>query len=315
MKNILTVLALTISAFVFSACEKTSTPTTNSSSTAKITVKDAKYGDQEVPVDPQKIVSFDYGALDTLQALDLKNKVAGLPKSNLPEILKPFDDAKYADAGNLFEPNFELLYNLKPDLIIVSGRAAAKIEELRKIAPTIYLEPKNEDYYNTFKANTELLGRILNKEDLTKQKLAEVDKKLADLNAKTKASEKTGLISLYTAGKVSVYGPNSRFGVLHQAFGIKPADANIQEAAQHGQVVNFEYIKKIDPDYLFVIDRAKILGEETLAQTFFDNDVIKSTKAFKNNSIIYLNTENWYTVSGGIQSMTKMIEEISGVIK
>src|SRR5689334_307594 len=108
MKNILTVLVLTITAFVFSACEKTSTPTT-SSSTAKITVKDAKYGDQEVPIDPQKIVSFDYGALDTLQALGLQSKVAGLPKSNLPEILKPFGDAKYADAGNLFEPNFELL--------------------------------------------------------------------------------------------------------------------------------------------------------------------------------------------------------------
>ena len=126
---------------------------------------------------------------------------------------------------------------------------------------------------------------------------------------------KNGLISLYTAGKVSVYGPQSRFGVLHQAFGIKPADPNIKEAAQHGQVVNFEYIKKVDPDYLFVVDRAKILGEETLAQTFFDNDVIKSTKASKNNGIIYLNTENWYTVSGGIQSMTKMIEEVSATLK
>lgn len=315
MKNILTVIILTIAAFALAACEKTATPSTGNDSKAKITVKDAKYGDQEVPVDPQKIVSFDYGALDTLQALGLESKVAGLPKSNLPEILKAFADEKYQNAGNLFEPNFEKLYELKPDLIIVSGRTAAKIEELRKIAPTIYLEPKNEDYYNTFKANTELLGKILQKEDLTRQKLAELDKKLADLTAKTKASEKTGLISLYTAGKVSVYGPNSRFGVLHQAFGIKPADANIQEAAQHGQVVNFEYIKKIDPDYLFVIDRAKILGEETIAQTFFDNDVIKSTKAFKNNSIVYLNTENWYTVSGGIQSMTKMIEEISTVVK
>lgn len=315
MKNILTALILTIAAFALAACDKTATPSTSNDSKAKITVKDAKYGDQEVPVDPQKIVSFDYGALDTLQALGLESKVAGLPKSNLPEILKAFADEKYQNAGNLFEPNFEKLYELKPDLIIVSGRAAAKIEELRKIAPTIYLEPKNEDYYNTFKSNTELLGKILQKEDLTKQKLAELDKKLADLTSKTKSSEKTGLISLYTAGKVSVYGPNSRFGVLHQAFGIKPADANIQEAAQHGQVVNFEYVKKTDPDYLFVIDRAKILGEETLAQTFFDNDVIKSTKAFKNNSIVYLNTENWYTVSGGIQSMTKMIEEISTVVK
>lgn len=315
MKNILSILILTISAFLLFGCETGSKSTATNETKEKITIKDAKYGDQEVPLDPQKIVSFDYGALDTLAALGLESKIAGLPKSNLPELLKPFGDEKYANVGNLFEPNFELLYTLKPDLIIVSGRAAAKIEDLRKVAPTIYLEPKNEDYYNTFKANVELLGKILKKEDLVKQKLAEVDKKLAELTAKTKDSEKTGLISLYTAGKLSVYGQSSRFGVLHQAFGVKPADPNIQEAAQHGQVVNFEYLKKIDPDYLFVIDRAKILGEETLAQTFLDNDVVKTTKASKNNNIIYLNTENWYTVSGGIQSMTKMIEEITAAVK
>ena len=176
MKNILSILFLTISAFLFFGCETASTPIPTDSGSAKITVKDAKYGDQEVPVGPQKIVSFDYGALDTLAALGLESKVAGLPKSNLPEILKSFGDDKFIDAGNLFEPNFEKLYELKPDLIIVSGRAAAKIEELRKIAPTIFLEPKNEDYYNTFKANVELLGKILQKENIAKEKLAEVDK-------------------------------------------------------------------------------------------------------------------------------------------
>lgn len=293
------------------------TPQSNTASDAapKIKVADAVHGDQDVPVDPKRIVSFDYGTLDTLVALGLQNKIAGLPKSNLPELLKELNYEKYANVGTLFEPNFETLYTLKPDLIVVSGRAAAKIPELRKIAPTIFLEPKNEDYYNSFKANTELLGKILNKEADVKTKLDALDKKVADLKAKTSASEKTGLISLYTGGKISVYGPQSRFGILHQAFGIKPADTEIKEAAQHGQVVNFEYLKKVDPDYLFVIDRAQILGEETLAKTFLDNDVMRSTKAFKNDGVVYLNTENWYTVSGGLRSLDKMVDEIIGIFK
>lgn len=280
-----------------------------------IAVADAVHGDQNVPVDPQRVVSFDYGSLDTFTALGAADKVVGLPKSNLPELLKAYGDAKYADVGTLFEPNFELLYTLKPDLIIVSGRAAAKIKELRQIAPTIFVEPKNENYYDTFKENTKQFGRILKKETLADEKLAELDKKVADLKAKTTASGKTGLISLYTGGKISVYGPQSRFGLLHQALGIKPADPNIKEAAQHGQLVNFEYIKQVDPDFLFVIDRAKILGEETIAKTFLENDVIKATKAHKNNHVIYLDTEIWYTVSGGIQSMTKAIDEINSVVK
>lgn len=285
--------------------------------TQKFTVKDAVHGDQEIPYrpSPRRIVSFDYGVLDTIDALGATDSVVGLPKSNLPKLLERYRDDKFADVGNLFEPNYELLYTLKPDLIIVSGRAAAKIEDLRKIAPTIFLEPKNDDYYNTFTANVKLIGQILNLEEAASSKLAELDKKVASVKTANEASGKNALISLYTGGKISVYGPQSRFGVLHQAFGLKPADTNIKEAAQHGQVVNFEYIKQVDPDYLFVIDRAQILGEETVARSFLDNDVLRSTKAFKNNGVIYLDTENWYTVSGGLQSMSKMVDEIASLSK
>lgn len=307
-------LLLILTAAFFGGCSEPSS-TSPADTGQKLTVADAVHGEQQVPVDPKRIVSFDYGALDTLLTLGAEDKVVGLPKSNLPKILEPFADQRYADVGTLFEPNFELLFELKPDLIIVSGRAAAKIQELRKIAPTIFLEPKNDDYYASFRENAALLGRILDREAKANEKLTDLDKKLTELNRRVEQSGKTGLISLYTGGKISVYGPQSRFGILHQSFGIKPADPNIKEAAQHGQVVNFEYIKQIDPDYLFVMDRAQILGEETLAKTFLDNDVIRSTKAFKNGAVIYLDTEVWYTVSGGLTSMERMIAEIDAIVK
>lgn len=311
--GLFTLLLILTAAFFAGCSESSSTPPADTGRT--LTIADAVHGEQQVPVDPKRIVSFDYGALDTLLTLGAEDKVVGLPKSNLPKILEPFADQRYADVGTLFEPNFELLFELKPDLIIVSGRAAAKIQELRKIAPTIFLEPKNDNYYPSFKENAALLGRILDREARANEKLAELDKKLTELNSRVEQSGKTGLISLYTGGKISVYGPQSRFGILHQSFGIKPADPNIKEAAQHGQVVNFEYIKQIDPDYLFVMDRAQILGEETLAKTFLDNDVIRSTKAFKNGAVIYLDTEVWYTVSGGLTSMERMIAEIDAIVK
>lgn len=300
-------LGLAFSALLLPACNpspevKTDQPT--------LTVTNPKLGDQEVPLDPQKIVAFDYGALDTIIALGAETKVAGLPKSNLPAILSNLASDKYANVGTLFEPNFELLYTLKPDLIIVSGRAAAKIDELRKIAPTISLEIENDHYYDSFRENTGLLGKILNKEAEANERLADIDAKLTGLAAKNANLQKTGLIALYTSGKVSVYGPKSRFGILHQNFGVQPADPNIVDS-NSGQVVNFEYFKKIDPDYIFVIDRAQIVGEETLAKSFFDNEVMKSTKAYQNNGLVFLDTESWYTVTGGLQSMDKMIEEIN----
>lgn len=62
------------------------------------------------------------------------------------------------------------------------------------------------------------------------------------------------LVVLSNGGKVSAFGPGSRFGMVHEVFGVKPADENV-EVAQHGQNVSFEYIVDLDPDYLFVIDR------------------------------------------------------------
>lgn len=278
-------------------------------------VKDAKYGDQNVPLDPQKIVSFDYGALDTLQALGLENKVAGVAKSHLPPLLKAFADEKYADAGAYTEPNYERLYALKPDLIIINGTNTDKLAELRKIAPTIYYDPNYEDFYNSFKANTEMLGKIMQKEDLAKEKLAEVDRKLAELTEKTKSGDKRALICVYISGRVSVFGTNSRYGFLYQTFGFKSADENIKITEYYGQVVNLEYFKQINPEYLFIVDRVNLSGEESIAKSFFDNDVIKSTKAFQNDSIVYVNAGNWHVIFDGIQSMTKIIEEVSGVIK
>src|SRR5262245_5066017 len=147
MSRLVVLIGLVWAAALFCGCNQ---PPARNASGARLTVTDAKYGDQEVPLGPQRIVAFDYGALDTIHALGSEGQVAGLPKSNLPAILQRFADEKYANVGNLFEPNFELLYTLKPDLIIVSGRAAAKISELRKVAPTIFIEIKNEDYYHSF---------------------------------------------------------------------------------------------------------------------------------------------------------------------
>lgn len=48
------------------------------------------------------------------------------------------------------------------------------------------------------------------------------------------ATAGTGLIVLTTGGKVSAYGPGSRFGVLHDSFGIQPAVAKLDTANRRG---------------------------------------------------------------------------------
>ena len=98
---------------------------------------------------PKRVVVFDYGLLDIVDAVG--GNVVGVVKDNLPQSLKKFSDKKYTNIGTLFEPNYETLIKLKPDLILISGRQEKVYKELNKIAPTIYLTVDGPTYMNDLK--------------------------------------------------------------------------------------------------------------------------------------------------------------------
>ncbi|MFR2301411.1 MAG: siderophore ABC transporter substrate-binding protein [Clostridium paraputrificum] len=267
-------------------------------------------GETEVPKNPSRVIVFDYGIADALDALDVE--IIGLPKSSLPSLLSKYEDGKYENVGSLKEPDMEKVYELKPDLIIMSGRLESYYEELNKIAPTIYLGVDNTDYLGSFKKNMETLGQIFDKEKDVKAQVAKVEEAISKVNEK--AEGVNALIALANDNAFSVYGEGSRFGIIHKEFGIEAVDKTI-ESSTHGQKASFEYILDKNPDYLFVIDRAAVTGGNTSAKEMFDNEIIKKTDAYKNGNIVYLDADVWYTISGGIESTQKMVEEVLEALK
>lgn len=267
-------------------------------------------GETEVPKNPSRVIVFDYGIADALNTLDVE--IIGLPKSSLPSLLSKYEDGKYENVGSLKEPDMEKVYELKPDLIIMSGRLESYYEELNKIAPTIYLGVDNTDYLGSFKKNMETLGQIFGKEKEVKAQVAKVEEAIGKVNEK--AEGVNALIALVNDNAFSVYGEGSRFGIIHKEFGIEAVDKTI-ESSTHGQKASFEYILDKNPDYLFVIDRAAVTGGNTSAKEMFDNEIIKKTDAYKNGNIVYLDADVWYTISGGIESTQKMVEEVLEALK
>lgn len=267
-------------------------------------------GETEVPKNPSRVIVFDYGIADALNTLDVE--IIGLPKSSLPSLLSKYEDGKYENVGSLKEPDMEKVYELKPDLIIMSGRLESYYEELNKIAPTIYLGVDNTDYLGSFKKNMETLGQIFDKEKDVKAQVAKVEEAISKVNEK--AEGVNALIALANDNAFSVYGEGSRFGIIHKEFGIEAVDKTI-ESSTHGQKASFEYILDKNPDYLFVIDRAAVTGGNTSAKEMFDNEIIKKTDAYKNGNIVYLDADVWYTISGGIESTQKMVQEVLEALK
>lgn len=266
----------------------------------------------KVEKSPETVVVFDFGVLDTLDELDVE--VAGLPKANIPAYLSKYEDEKYENLGSLKEPEFEKIHALKPDVIFISTRQADLYDQFSEIAPTVYVGIDYTNYMDSFKQQMNLVADIFDKEADMKEELAEIDERIAAVKAKATDFDKKALIILATEGKVSAYGPGSRFGFVHDVFGFKAADEQI-EASSHGQNITFEYILEKNPDVLLVIDRDAAIGGDASAKESIENDLVKKTTAFQEESVYYLDPSYWYLSSGGLLSMKEMIAEIEDTLE
>ncbi|MCP3761075.1 siderophore ABC transporter substrate-binding protein [Domibacillus sp. A3M-37] len=318
MKKYLLFIVMALFAMIAAACgsstsseENTAEPAEKNEAPTEVTVTH-ELGEATVPVNPEKVVVFDFGSLDTMAELGVEP--VGLPKENIPDYLSQFEDEKYENTGSLKEPDFEKINELAPDLIIISSRQMDLYDQFAEIAPTVYLAVDDANYMESFKKNATTIGQIFDKEAEVEEKLAAIDEKVAALNEKASTMEGNGLVILANEGKISAYGPASRFGIIHDVFGVKPADENI-EVSTHGQSVSFEYLVETDPDYLFVVDRGAVVvdGESSVKQVV-ENDLVKGTKAVKNDNVIYLDPNVWYLSGGGLQSVPAQADEIEKAI-
>jgi iron complex transport system substrate-binding protein len=269
-------------------------------------------GETVVPAQPKSVLVFDLASLDTLQALGVD--VKGVPGSKFPPALAKFGDAKYTKIGTLFEPDMEAVNAAKPDLIIIGGRSSAKYADLAKVAPTIDMTVDAKNYLPSVYKNAETLGRIFGKEAQAAALVAKVQTSIKDLQQKASGAGK-GLVVLTTGGKMSAYGPGSRFGVVHDGFGITPAQPKLT-TTNHGQAVSFEFLLQTNPDWLFVIDRDAAIGREgTSAQKLLDNELVRQTTAWKKQQVVYLNAANWYSLGGaGISALQANVDQIASAL-
>jgi iron complex transport system substrate-binding protein len=288
-----------------------STPASAPAQPTELTIKH-KLGETKVKKNPQKIVVFDFGVLDSLDKLGVE--VTGVPQANIPPYLAKYKDAKYKNVGSLVEADFEKVNAIKPDLIIISGRLSTAYEELSKIGPTIFLGVDSAKYMESYTENAKTLGQIFGKEAQVESELAKVNDTVKTVSQKVKASGKNALIVLANEGAISAYGAGSRFGIIHDVLGFTPIDPSIQ-VTTHGQSISFEFIAEKNPDYLFIVDRGAAVGGESAAKKTIENELVKKTKAFKDGNIVYLDQNYWYLSGGGLISVSEMVKEIEKSVK
>ncbi|GEQ61080.1 iron ABC transporter substrate-binding protein [Vagococcus lutrae] len=304
----LAVLGIMIGGLV--GCGKQETKTSEAKDAADkevVTVQDGHGQEFEIMKNPQKIVVFDMGSLDTIHALEESEKVVGVPQKNLPSYLSEFESV--SSVGGLKEPDLEKINQLKPDLIIISGRQEDYQETLSAIAPTLYVALESGQAWEDTLKNIEQLGQILDKESEAKSHIDSLKARRDQLHEKIEKKEEKALITLVNEGQLSAYGSGSRFGIIHDAFGYKQADDTI-EASTHGQSVSFEYVLEKNPDVLFIIDRTQAIGGDTHNNNIESQPLIAETTAAQKERLVRLDPEVWYLSGGGIESLNRMMDDL-----
>lgn len=309
---------LVIASLGLAACgnNEAQTSETKASSTVTtdtmLTVKDSNGESVEVQQNPEKVVVFDNGSLDTLDALGVGDKVIGAATKNLPTYLEKYQEVE--SAGGIKEPDLEKINEMQPDLIIISGRQSDYQEQLSQIAPTLYLAMDAEKPWESMQENVTTLAKIFDKEKEAEEKLTDLTKQIDEVKEKASALDQTALVTLVNEGQLSAYGSGSRFGLVHDLFGFKQADDQI-EASTHGQSVSYEYVLEKNPGILFVIDRTKAIGGDTSNDNVAANELVAQTDAGKNDQVISLQPDVWYLSGGGLESMNLMIEDVNQALK
>ena len=268
-------------------------------------------GQVKVAMSPKNVIVFDLATLDILAALGV-DAVKGVPTFKMPAHLSQYETgAGYQKVGSLFEPDYEAIQALGPDLIFIGRRTEARYADLNRLAPTVDMAIDESNPVESVYSNVRTLGALFGKQERAEELIAQTQKSIDALHA-VAPNAGTALMLLSSGGRINNYGPGSRFGMLFDVFGFTPVKDDPTTAARHGQAISFEYILQANPDWLFVLDRDSAIGREgEAAKRLLNNGLVNATNAAKNGHIVYLDGVNWYLLdSAGITALKANVDQL-----
>jgi len=270
-------------------------------------------GETVISQRPQRVAVLDMNELDFLEQLGIP--VAGMPKDFVPHFLARYkNDPSIADLGAIVSPNLEKVYALKPDLILTIPLHAPHYQELSRIAPTLHLDIGYENNQgrdiDIIKDHLLTLGRIFDKQDVAAEKVTALDAKVRQVQERIRARPEKALIVLHNNGAYSAMGVQSRYGFVFNELGVKPASTAV-EVGLHGQPVSSEFIQQNNPDILYVVDRTAVMeGRPVLDRERMENPLLRQTRAFQNNCVVFVDADAWYITAASPTSLDIIIDDV-----
>ena len=259
------------------------------------------------------VISFNHGSLDTLDALGLGEHVLAVPKQSLPGYLSKYASGDYPDAGGLKSPDLEVIGNLKPDLVLITGRQGDLLDEVAAGIEVVNVglpEGKFAEGVNT--RVLELAARF----DATNR----AEKALDELwhYAKTQKQAIEGspqvLVITHNDGK---YGLRQE-PVVADLLGLSSPEVpegteTFTQGTRTFTPLTPEVIATMAPDAVLVVDRSASIGQPGLEKATLFGQL--ETVGMDKPDVTILSPGLWYLSGGGLQSIRLKVGEVLEAIR
>lgn len=313
------IILILMAALVFlSACGETGSNQVAQEQKVKTKTITHMKGETEIPVNPKRLIDLS-GSAEELDILGVPYiacaQTSMFDGVTVPPHLKDsFAQRGIETVGNwsgMTEINLERIAELKPDLIIMNAYSEKIYGQLKEIAPTVMLT----DDYNYVKWRDRFLelGDWFDKRKIAEKWLADYDAKAEELSKEIKeitGDETFAVLESNTValGSYYIYGVTAGPGEIVFT-DLKLNHTPLTPTDKWADVVNLEYLSKMDADHIIFTSNDGTLGE------LANSPVWKNLKAVKNGNVYLGDNETQYNLAYTSQGKLIYMEMIANAIK
>jgi ferric hydroxamate transport system substrate-binding protein len=203
---------------------------------------------------PKRIVVLSWGLTEMLLSLGVAPVGVPAPAWYTSGIVEPPLPPGVTDVGLLFQPNYDLLYELRPDLILVTPAHASVRASYERLAPTLTLGAyiSDREPYRAMRAEALTLGRRLGREAQAEALLACTDTVIGQSAATLAGAHAPVCVAQVVDDRhVRVYGRDSLFDEILQSLGLRNAAA---ETSAGARVIELERLALLQNANLLCVD-------------------------------------------------------------
>lgn len=263
-------------------------------------------GETKIQGNPTRIITLYQGANDAAVAYGIKP--VGIVESWLQKPVYEYLRDELGDVpqlGTEVQPNLEEIYKLKPDVIFATKtRHEGIYDQLSQIAPTVMI---GEVY--DWKASVNLMGEVLNREDKSKELMAEWDSRVDDF--KQKMGDRLPIeatITNFRADHARIFYLGYAGGILKELGFARPEghDAEVWGV----QLTSKESIPDMNADVIFNFNSGDDMAAvEKYYKDWTSHPLWANLDAVKNNQVYMVDEVSW-NMAGGILSAHRMLDSL-----